>query len=99
MKSAAAALLPDPELVQVEYLAPQPDLIVVILTTTRPTAACPACARMAARVHSRYDRTVADLPWNTVRVRLRIRSRRFFCDQPACSRSIFTERLPGLVEP
>jgi len=27
----------------------------------------------------------------------RIGVRKFFCDNPACTRKIFTERLPGLV--
>jgi transposase len=41
---------------------------------------------------------VADLPWNGVQVRLRVRSRRFFCDYADCPQVIFTERLPGLVQ-
>jgi transposase len=50
-------------------------------------------------VHSRYTRTLADLPWQGVPVRVRLRVRRFFCDTLACSRRIFTERLPGIVAP
>jgi hypothetical protein len=30
---------------------------------------------------------------------LQLSARRFFCDQPSCTRSIFTERLPGVVAP
>src|SRR5207244_556605 len=57
----------------------------------------PECGHPARRVHSHYERTVADLPWQGLAVHLRLRSRRFFCDQAACERAIFTERLPGLV--
>lgn len=45
------------------------------------------------RVHSRYVRTVTDLPWAGIRVRLQITVRRFFCDNAICSRHIFAERL------
>jgi transposase len=50
-------------------------------------------------VHSRYVRRVSDLPWHGVRFGLQVRVRRFFCDQPSCTRRIFTERLPGVVAP
>lgn len=93
----AQALHPDPQLVQLDCLAPDAQSITLVVTTRRATVPCPVCGRAAHRVHSRYQRTVADLPWNGVPVRLRLRSRRFFCDRAECPRAIFTERLPGLV--
>ena len=51
------------------------------------------------RVHSRYTRTVADVPWGAYAVRLRLRVRKFFCDNPACPRQIFTERLSTVAAP
>ena len=50
-------------------------------------------------MHSRYGRTLADLPWSGYRVTWRLRVRKFFCRQPTCPRRIFTERLPGLAAP
>jgi transposase len=44
-------------------------------------------------VHSRYERTVADLPWHGVAVTLHVGVRRFFCDNLWCERVIFAERL------
>ena len=44
-------------------------------------------------------RVVADLPWAGWEVRLELRVRRFFCKNQACTRRIFTERLPGVVAP
>jgi transposase len=92
------ALLPDAKLVQLDYLAPDTASITLVVTTIRAAIPCPDCARLTQRVHSRYVRTVADLPWNGVQVRLRVRSRRFFCGHADCPRRIFTERLPGLVQ-
>jgi transposase len=55
------------------------------------------CQRPAARVHSRYERHIADLPWSGVRVTLHVLARRFRCLFNDCPRRIFCERLPSLV--
>src|SRR3712207_855943 len=62
-------------------------------SVTHATTPCPICAESATRVHSRYQRTVADLPWAGRRVRLLVQVRRFFCDTPTCPRAIFAECL------
>lgn len=90
-------LLPDPELVRLEYLTTEGDLLTAVVSSRRSSIECPDCLQPAKRVHSRYRRSLADRPWNGVRVRLRVNSRRWFCDQPDCPRRIFTERLPGLA--
>ncbi len=64
-----------------------------------PTGSCPVCAKVAQRVHSRYKRTLADLPWGTWRITWQLRVRKFFCDNEACHRQIFTERLPQVAAP
>lgn len=60
---------------------------------------CPSCNHVAERVHSHYWRSVVDLPWAALLVHLNLHVRRFFCDNQACPRKIFTERLPTLVAP
>lgn len=65
--------------------------------TTRPRQRCPACSHLSARVHSRYLRLVHDLPTADRPVRLLLRVRRFFCDDVACPKRTFAERLPALV--
>ena len=42
---------------------------------------------------------MADVPWGAYAVRLQLRVRKFFCDNPPCPRQIFTERLPAVVAP
>ena len=45
-------------------------------------------------------RTLADLPWQgRTPVTVHLHVRRFFCDEAACERSIFAERLPGVAAP
>jgi transposase len=69
------------------------------VTSTQRLVPCPVCAVFTARVHSRYTRTLADLPWGTARVQWQLRVRKFVCTNAQCSRRIFTERLPGVVAP
>lgn len=69
------------------------------LTSTSLPATCPVCDQKTARLHSHYMRTVADLSWSGRRVRLFLNVRKFRCPNVGCSRKIFTERLPDLVEP
>jgi transposase len=58
---------------------------------------CPVCGLVSSRVHSRYSRTVSDLPWHGLSVELEVRARRFFCDEASCERRIFCERLPEVA--
>ena len=69
------------------------------VTATRARARCPLCHAPTPRVHSWYRRTLADLPWGPYTVRLHLRVRTFFCDQPTCPCQIFTERLPTVTAP
>jgi transposase len=69
------------------------------VTSTQRLVPCPVCAVFTARVHSRYTRTLADLPWGVARVRWQLRVRKFMCANGQCPRRIFTERLPDVVEP
>ena len=60
-------------------------------------AACPRCGRGAARVHSRYQRRLADAAIGGRRVVLRLGVCRFFCDHPDCQVRTFAEQIPGLT--
>jgi transposase len=73
--------------------------ITLHVTSTPPSVICPGCHVRTCRIHSRYARTLADLPWGTYHVRLQVQVRKFFCDNPTCPRQIFTERLPTVAVP
>ena len=62
-----------------------------------PTAPCPLCQQLSDRVHSRYTRTVADLPCGERQVLLLLSVRKFVCRTKDCARRIFTERLDEFV--
>lgn len=60
-------------------------------------APCPACGGVSGRVHSRYWRTIADLPIAERQTSLHLRVRRFRCANPACPRVTFAEQVPTLA--
>ncbi len=66
---------------------------VITVRSGTAQAAFPECGAATVRVHSRYVRTVADLPLGGRAVRLRLVVRRFRCDRATCARRIFVERL------
>ena len=76
-----------------EEVVAETQQICVMVVSTSAEAPCPICGIASARIQSRYRRTVADLPWAGVTVRLLVHVCRFRCDNPACPRVIFCERL------
>ena len=64
--------------------------ITLRVRATQTSAPCPLCATPARRIHSDYERTLADLPWAQYRVRLQLRVRKWFCRNRSCPRRIFT---------
>jgi|SRR5215472_262770 len=96
---ASPALVPDPACLHLLRLEAKGQTILMEVVTRAPEARCPLCQHLSERVHSRYQRRVADLPWANLAVQVRLHARRFFCDNRACARRIFTERLPTVVVP
>src|SRR5215212_4349915 len=82
-----------PKQLHVDELSFTADLLTIYASTTDLAAECPLCGQLSLRIHGCYMRTLADLPWCGTPVRLRVRVRKFFCDEPSCERKIFAERL------
>ena len=94
-------LLPDSSVLALKHweldtLAHQ---FVVTVESTQVIAHCPLCQAPTGRVHSRYQRTLRDLPLVQFSLTLLLEVCKFFCLNEACQRRIFTERLPSLVAP
>jgi transposase len=58
----------------------------------------PRCRHVSTARHSRYVRTLKDLPTAGAAVSLRVRVGRWRCRQPACAVRFFTGALPGVAE-
>lgn len=95
----ATALVPQIAGLKLEQIKIEHQFISMFMVMMSPTARCPLCAKPASRIHSHYTRTIADLPWSTFIVRLRLRIRKFVCHTSNYPRHIFAERVPELVAP
>ena len=71
--------------------------MVLVVKTIQLIAPCPKCNQPSSRVHSRYERTLTDLPCLGATVQIQLLTRRFFCTNKTCLRRIFDERLPRVV--
>lgn len=94
-----SSLVPCSKGIRVEQIARDADTICITVKTTALAAECPDCSTPSRHVHSRYTRTLSDLPWGSYVIRLYLHTRKFFCSVGACARRIFTERLPEVVAP
>jgi transposase len=95
MKTILAA----PNLLTIEKITIYHGEVQIIVKTKPLKSGCPSCGLQSSKVHSRYKRHLADLPWECAAVRLTLSVRKFFCLNPECQRKIFCERLPGLAAP
>jgi transposase len=60
-------------------------------------AVCPGCGYPSGRVHSMYQRRLADAPVGGRPVLIRLAVRRFFCGNPDCPAVTFAEQIDGLT--
>jgi transposase len=90
--------LPLPSTLSIDTVEQHSQTVVVHLYATSPTAPCPRCGTPGSRVHSRYSRTIADLPCVGQRLVLKLLVRKWVCPASSCSQRIFAERFPGLVQ-
>ena len=68
-----------------------------VVGRVRAEGDCPPCGAARARVHSRYERRLADAAVGGRRVVIRLQVRRLFCDVPDCPERTFAEQVPGLT--
>ena len=97
MSSVSRRLPLVPAGVVVERVDVEPDSVIILASLRRGSAACPGCGCISHRLHSRYQRRVADLPWQGRAVVLRLGLRRLRCANPRCGRQTFSEGLPGIA--
>ena len=60
-------------------------------------AACTGCGVVSRRVHSSYQRRLADTASGGQEVLIDLQVRRFFCGNPACAKTTFAEQVAGLT--
>jgi transposase len=98
MVSLSLLLFPACPDLLIEDITRESKTVIISVRSTKTSVQCPACAHPSAKVHSRYVRVPADLPWMEYGVRLHLQVRRFFCQQEDCPRKTFAEPFPDLVQ-
>lgn len=89
-----------PAELNVEEVHHRPDVIIVNAHGQSRGCRCPGCGTASHRVHSRYSRTITDLPCAGRRIKLHLTVRRFVCNVVHCRRKIFAERFgDGVIRP
>ena len=88
-----------PACLVVDQILHTPDWVTIVTSPRQQSAPCPTCAIISRRIHSRYQRTLRDLPWQGQPVTLCVQARRFRCLNPACSRQTFAEPLIDAARP
>ena len=91
-------LLPDLPGFSIEHVTIGDGTTVVLAQSQTTSSSCPDCTHLSSRIHSRYQRKLADLPWSGRVVRLVVQVCRFFCTHPDCPRKTFAEPIPDLAE-
>ena len=69
----------------------------VLARTCSGEADCTGCGAVSRRVHSSYQRRLADTASGGQEVLIDLQARRFFCGNPGCGKTTFAEQVPGLT--
>jgi hypothetical protein len=82
-----------PETLCIIELKREDNTVIVHADTCSASARCPWRQQSSIRVHSRYNRTLADLPCSGQQVYWRVTARKFYYTNGCCSGKVFAERL------
>ena len=94
-----AALLALPEGMEIDQIQITETGLVVSVISIHPQSCCPLCSEPSSHIHSHYHRSLKDAPCVGRQLQLSLTVHKFFCRNLACSRKVFTERIPELAEP
>src|SRR5215475_2355019 len=92
-----AHLLPPDDQLQFQSLIIEEPCLILVAAMNAVKSTCPDCHQPTERIHGRYLRTLADLPWAMAPTQLRFIVRRFRCGTCSCPRQTFAERLPSVA--
>jgi transposase len=97
--TAGKSVLPHLATVVIEAVTDRGAGVILDVRLRGEEATCPHCGQPSSRVHSRYHRRLEDAPIAGRAMSLRLRVRRFFCDNPGCGSRTFAEQADELTTP
>jgi transposase len=96
--SPLQASLPDASCLTLDDVVSQHGIMMMIVSAAN-SGSCPHCGVQSSHIHSRYCRTLRELPCHGTVVRICLRTHRFYCRVHDCRCRIFTQRLPTVTSP
>jgi len=101
MRQLVTLMLPSPDALRLDTLLLDVDHNRVILevASMQDVLTCPSCGLAAGRIHSYYNRKLADLAWAEISVCLHLQVRKCYCSNRVCTQRVFMERLPLVAAP
>jgi hypothetical protein len=92
-----AALLPHLARLVIDNVTVDAGMVHIHAHAKATRGRCGRCGEESMRVHSRYQRTLADVVIGGRPVLILLGVRRFFCDNSACKAVTFAEQIPELT--
>lgn len=71
--------------------------ILITIESVKKTCGCPNCGKISKLIHSKYKRSLSDLPISEYKVRLNLIAHKFYCNNIDCDKKVFTERFNSFV--
>ncbi len=84
---------------EIEEMRTEGPAIGIRAATQHRAGICPGCGRESTQIHGYYRREVDDLPISGFTVRIRLKVRRFRCNNEQCERQTFSSTSSDLVAP
>ena len=69
------------------------DKIIIYISSIRNETQCPYCKELSSNVHSTATRTLKDLPIQSKKAILKLESKKYFCNNPDCNQTTYSERF------
>jgi hypothetical protein len=90
-------LFPHFSAVLVERVFTECGVVHIVARTLDGIVSCPDCELPSARVHSCYERRLADTAVGDQPVLIKLTVRRLYCNNGLCGRRTFVEQVAGLT--
>lgn len=92
-------ILPSNLQLKAETIYLSPGTLCINTSADQKSSVCPVCGKDSNRIHSRYLRTLLDLPVSGHMAKVKLKARKYFCDNSVCPRKVFTERFEYEIRP
>ena len=69
------------------------DTLIIDIKSCKKSDFCPCCGKESSKIHSRYMRSIKDLPIQEYKVILNINANVFFCKNNNCNTKTFAEHF------